>query len=241
MSDKDFPDWRSAPPIDRNRVVAVHLRHLAERLDRPQLRADDAIILSVSLRVLFEQGLIGRVANENTIDLTIQAPDVSQIPYSQALLFACGGYEACGVQCSPLYIYRQPGLKSPYRSQYDDWIERSPDRHELILMKFAQFEQSICLSFRGKAKTRRDVIDFVAHKCGGAHAFHRNDIRNFNPMEQDLSDMGKAWSRSDSDLNIVLSEIFGTAWFLIQSPSVIALQKKLSSVGAEIIQFPKPK
>jgi hypothetical protein len=60
-------------------------------------------------------------------------------------------------------------------------------------------------------------------------------------MELDLSKMGNIWSIAGTDLNIVLSEILGTAWYLIRSPAIIDLQQKLSPIDAEIIQFPKPR
>ena len=237
MRDSNLMDKLNAPLVDRNAVVAVHLRHLAERVKQRRPRADDAIVASVSLRVLFEQGLIGRVAKDNGIDLKIEAPDLSAVPYTQAIIFACGGYEFSDKLFAPFYLYREPGPTSPFRPQFEEQVRNSPTEHRLIELSPHDFERSVSLAFAGKTWSRCDVFKFVAHKCGGAHALHEDDIAKFEEMHRHLANLGKMFSAAEIELSIVFCEVLGTAWFLMKSPAIGALQQRLSGYNSSVIEF----
>ncbi len=219
--------FKKTPLVDRSTVVAVQLRHLMERLNARQPRIDDAILASVSLRVLFDQGLLGRVARDHGIDLKVKLPKLDTVPVHSALAFACGGYELAGGYVQPYYLYREPGLSSPFRKQFEEQVAASPKQHEFVEVDAQTFANSPCLAFLGRPISRADAVGYVANKCGGAHAFHRADIDSFRQIEVDLTDMGKALHLEGSGLNVVCAEILGTCWLLQNSPAIGVLQKKL--------------
>jgi len=209
--------------IRRANVVRIHLDILESLLKEP-LSPSQAIRASMSLRFLFD-GALNRVAHECAIELSIPAPDLTDVPLDQALIFACGGYTISGNEIAPYYAYRQPGPKSPYRAQYDEQVQRSPAHHTLVDVKLGAFQQLTSLAILGTKFTRGAVVRYVANKCGGAH--HHDDTLAFDAIEHGLTNVGHSLEIGENELSAVFLETVGTASLLLNAPDVGILRTNL--------------
>jgi len=175
--------------IRRDEVVRIHLDRLQELVEVSRPGVTHAVQASLSLRFLFD-GNLNRVAHAHEHSLVIPAPDTASVPIGQALFFACGGYQLGGRSFLPAYSYREPGLKSPYRRQFEEQIAASPRKHAFSDFKLTKFTALPCLGLLGKVLGREETVRYVANKCGGAH--HSDDTNGFDDIEQRLTSIGHA-------------------------------------------------
>ena len=203
-------------------IVKIHLE-LLEETTNEIASAKQAIKASISLRFLFD-GNLNHAAHEMGFDLKIMAPDLRQVPTSNALLFACGGYQIGKQDIQPYYLYREPGPNSPHRAQFDRERERatSPVRHLLTEYKLNKFMKQPCVAFAGHQFDREAVVRFVANKCGGAH--HHDSNKKFGEIEHHMANIGHTLKLPGGDVSAIFLETLGTAWFLLNSPSVNKLR-----------------
>ena len=227
--------------VDLNMVASTHLQNIDERINKANIRISDAITVSISLRVLFERGFLGRVVNNCGLKLRINTPNLGDIPYLEAILFSCSGHQFQGRYCKPYYMYREPGERSAYRHDFERQRAQSPDIFPVSSLSLNDFEKSHCISIFGRAITRRQAFIFVANKCGGAHALNdAKDIDNFKEFEKDLIVVSQTLNLRETGLNIVFSEVIATAWFLISSHDVIKIRKIIASHAENVLLFPAP-
>jgi hypothetical protein len=224
-------------PLKYETVASAHLRHIEERISKDYLQLDDAIFTSVSLRILFENSLLGRVAKTKGITLEIITPNLSNIPFKNSIFFACGGYEFLGRRVSPVYLYREPGLTSIHRTQFERDRDSSPKELLLTNRKLQEFEKSVSISIFGREINRGDLFKFVANKGGGVHTASDQDVAKFEDFQKDLKTASEIYAVNG--LNIVCYEVFATAWFLMNSPSVVKLREILGTQEENIILFPR--
>ncbi|MFL1477120.1 hypothetical protein [Pseudomonas grimontii] len=210
--------------INRREVVRIHLDILDSLLAEP-LTAAQAIRASMSLRFLLD-GALNKVAHQEEVNLLISAPDTSTAPINQALLFSCGGYTIGQHEITPYYMYREPDHKSPHRAQFEREIERSPRQHTFAISKLGVFQQLPCLALMGNKFTREAVVRYVANKCGGAH--HHDNTSKFDLIDHYLTSVGHMLKINDAELSVVFLETLGTAWFLMNSPSIATLRARIA-------------
>lgn len=211
--------------IARSRVVAVHLDEL-ERVTSPDApAAPEAIYASVALRFLMDANALVDIARDHGISIQVDTPDFAGAPIEQALAFAAGGYPYGGALTRAFYLYREPGLNSPHRSQYERQRLASPDVAPTTSLKFSKFLKAPCLGLMGKVLDRQTLVRYVANKCGGAHYSGARD--KFDDIDNRLTDVGQALQVRDGALSAVFLETLGTAWLLLRSPDVVALREKL--------------
>jgi hypothetical protein len=222
--------------IRRAEVVRIHLDALDALMKEPSTGASEAIRASLSLRFLFD-GALAQVAHAAGVPLLIPAPTLDGVPIDQALLFACGGYEVAGAHVRPHYCYREPGIRSPHRSQFERQISASPDTHPLSKVKLGRFGQLPCLTFVGKVLKREETVRYVANKCGGAH--HSDDMAKFDEIDHHLTKVGHILRVGGDGLSSVFLETLGTAWFLLNAPAVVDLRTALR-VPVEAVSTPVP-
>jgi hypothetical protein len=221
--------------IDRNLVVRIHLDQINFILSKGKVELIDAIYASIALRCLLERSLIGRVAHENGIVLRVKHPDLSRSPHLGALIFVCGGYALGKNYFKPFYFFRIPGENSPWRSHYEEQLTESEKALQLHETKLQHFEAAPSMVVGNEVISRGDVFKFVANKCGGAH--HDSDVERYDKIEKLLLTIGEIVS-APSGISAVFAETLGTAWFLLNSPSVRALHYKLKGAeSAKIINF----
>jgi hypothetical protein len=222
--------------IDRTKILQIHLNQLADIAANSEPNARDAIYASVALRCIFEKGLIGRVAKEHGITISVVSPKLDDIPYQNALVFVCGGYRLGSNYTRPFYLYREPGLKSVYRPQFEREIASSPSEYNYQEVKLRDFLASTSVAIIGRIICREAVFRFVAHKCGGAH--YHDSIDGFDDLEKAAANVGKILHTTDSGLSALFSETIGTAWFLTNSPSVQRLRAVLGPSQTTVIPLP---
>lgn len=210
--------------IRRSQVVRVHL-DILEALLAETPSESQAIRASMSLR-FFMDGALNQVANELGQTLTVPAPDLTGVPLDQAFAFACGGYVLGGVQVSPYYLYRESGPNSPHRRQYEEQVASSPREHALAEVKLGTFFQLPSMAVIGRSFSREQVVRYVANKCGGAH--HHDQTRAFGDLEHGLTTVGHVLQVDGRGLSAVFLETVGTAWFLINAPTVLELRAALA-------------
>jgi hypothetical protein len=226
--------------VERDAVVAIQLLHLKERITARRPRLFDAILASVSLRVLFEKGLLGGVAKAHGVRMEIDAPDLRSVPYHQALAFSCGNYQLIDGFVPPSYLYREPGSASPHRKQFEDQRKNSPNGFSLRALTCDEFMQSPSVAFCGRVYSRENVVKFVANKCGGAHSTHEKEVTKFEDLDRDLTLLGRSLSVGEENLNIVCSEVIGSAWFLLNSSATKLLMQRLTPTSYEnVVLFPQ--
>lgn len=219
----------SKPLINRTEIVQIHL-DLLEEATNETASAKQAIKASISLRFLFD-GNLNHVAHENGLDLKIMAPDLREVPTSNALLFACGGYQIGKQEILPYYLYREPGQNSPHRPQFERERAASPRHHTLTEQKLSIFMKQPCVAFAGQQFDREAIVRFVANKCGGAH--HHDNAKKFGEIEHRMASIGHTLKLPSGDVSAIFLETLGTAWFLLGSPSVRELRAtKLNKAGA---------
>lgn len=143
--------------IRRDEVVRIHLDRLEQLLRSRQPIASEAIQASMSLRFLFD-GALDQVAHMHGHPLSVSAPDTDSVPLDQALFFACGGYILGGVTIQPHYGYREPGLHSPHRPQFERQVAASPRIHTFKEVRLGRFRTLPCLSFLGKFSLGRPLF-----------------------------------------------------------------------------------
>ncbi|WP_027554630.1 hypothetical protein [Bradyrhizobium sp. Cp5.3] len=210
--------------IRRDEVVRIHLDRLQELVEAPRPDVPHAVQASLSLRFLFD-GNLNRVAHGYQHSLMIPAPDTAGVPIREALFFACGGYRLGGRSFLPAYSYREPGLKSPFRTQFEQQVAASPRKHAFRDFKLTKFTALPCLGLLGKVLGREETVRYVANKCGGAH--HSDDTNSFDEIEQRLTDVGHALHASG--VSAVFLETLGTAALLMAAPAVQDLRSILAA------------
>ena len=208
------------PLINREEIVKIHL-DLLEEATNEIASAKQAIKASISLRFLFD-GNLNHIAQEKCVDLTILAPDLRSVPTNNALLFACGGYVIGKQKIQPYYLYREPGQNSPLRAQFNEERAASPPCHQLTPFKLGKFLKEPCVAFAGQKFDREAIVRFVANKCGGAH--HHADTEKFREIEHSMTNIGHVLKFPYGDVSAIFLETLGTAWFLLNSPSVKKLR-----------------
>ncbi|MFK3849289.1 hypothetical protein ACI2J5_07290 [Agrobacterium pusense] len=157
--------------------------------------------------------------------MSIRAPVVNDIPVRDALLFACGGYDLGFGVVKPHYTYREPGLNSPHRAQFERLVAKSPGVHTFAEIKLKLFESQTCLALLGLPVTRENVVRYVANKCGGAH--HHDNATDFEEIEIRLTQVGHSLRASGTELSAVFLETIGTASLLLASKSIVELREML--------------
>jgi hypothetical protein len=209
--------------IRRSEVVAIHL-DLLDAILAESLSVSQAIRASISLRLLFD-GSLNRLASELGHALIIPAPDLREVPYDEAMIFACGGYTLADNPIAPYYLYREPGTNSPYRTQFERQVAASPKQYAPQDLRLGQFQAQPCLAMLGRGYSREAIVRYVANKCGGAH--HDDDLRKFSEIEHGITQVGHGLEETGSGLSVVFLEVLGTAWFLAAAPDVRALRARL--------------
>lgn len=212
--------------IRRRDVVRVHLDILEEVLSKREPGVPEAIRASMSLRFLFDNTL-GRVASEAASALHIPAPSLDRVPLDQAMAAAAGGYVLGGRAFAPYYLYREPGISSPHRPQYEEQVRRSPKEHALEPVSLGRFKRLPCLALLGRTFTREATVRYVANKCGGAH--HDDDPNVFNEIEHGLTNVGHSLQLDGHGVSAVFLETLGTAWFIMTAPDIKELRARLGS------------
>ncbi|RLP23990.1 hypothetical protein [Mesorhizobium sp. YM1C-6-2] len=213
--------------IDRKQVVRIHLDQL-ERCTKPDApRAAEAIYASMAMRFLIDDNALGSVAHELGIAINVEVPAFEGVPLDQTILFAAGGYPYAGRLTDTYYAYRDPGLRSPHRLQYEENVKASPKNPPMISVKLTRFLATPCLALAGEIIDRAELIRYVANKCGGAH--HHRSRSKFNHIQTRLTDVGHALLLRGDGLSVVFMETIGTAWFLLQSPGVVELRHALAN------------
>lgn len=213
--------------IERHRVVAVHLDQL-ERVTSPDAPSiAEAMYASVALRFLIDDNALGGVAKEHDVAIMVDTPDFGTAPVRQAILFAAGGYPYGGALTRPFYLYREPGLHSPYRPQFEEQVRASPAAPPTASLKLSKFLAAPCLSLNGQVVDRQTLVRYVANKCGGAH--YSGSRQRFSDIDNHLTDIGHVLEVRGHKLSAVFLETLGTAWLLLQSGGVIALRKMLTA------------
>lgn len=211
--------------IRRAEVVRIHLDRLDELVLGRTPGVPEAVLTSLSLRFLFD-GPLNQVAHAHGVMLHVAAPALDEVPLSQALFFACGGYELGGTEVAPHYLYREPGRGSQSRPQYEEAIAASPAEHSMSELKLKRFIAQPCLGILGTSLSRERTVRYVANKCGGAH--HHDSDSKFEDIERLLTQAGNALTLSPLGISAVFAETLGTAWYLLRAPSVGELRGKLS-------------
>ncbi|PHR07096.1 MAG: hypothetical protein COB29_09335 [Sulfitobacter sp.] len=209
-----------SPLINRTEIVKIHLE-LLEEATNEIASAKQAIKASISLRFLFD-GNLNHVAHQMDLDLKIMAPDLREVPTSNALLFACGGYQIGKQDINPYYLYREPGPNSPHRAQFEKEKAASPLHHLLTEHKLSIFMKQPCVAFAGQQFDREAIVRFVANKCGGAH--HHDNAKKFGEIEHRMASIGHTLKLPCGDVSAIFLETLGTAWFLLNSPSICKLR-----------------
>lgn len=218
-------------------AVSIHLDALDNLLSRSTPRVPEAVLASISLRFLAD-GSLNRVAHAENLNLIVQAPDLTGIPYDSALLFACGGYSLGQMSVCPHYTYRQPGLHSPFRPQFEAELAASPKEHRLKEYKLKEFWRLPCLALCGRILDRETIARYVANKCGGAH--HSVETKGFDDIDLLLTQLGHVLRLNGDDISVTFLETLGTASFLLKSPTVITLRERLRSPDAKaLINLPR--
>lgn len=213
--------------IRRDEIVRIHLDRLQAILEAPTRGIAEAVHASIALRVLFD-GALNQTARAHDQQLMIPTPDTAGIPLGQALFFACGGYSLGGVTYVPAYLYREPGLKSQHRAQFEEQKASSPRKHSYRDFKLKAFLESPCLALMGRISTREETVRYVANKCGGAH--HSDNTTGFKDFEQRLTSLGQALHVDG--ISAVFLETLGTAALLMSAPTVWELHAKLLTSAA---------
>ena len=211
--------------IRRAEVVRIHLDALDDIIRIPNPSISAAVRASLSLRFLFD-GALNQVAHTLRLQIQVPAPTLDSIPFDQAILFVCGGYRFGEAIFSPHYTYREPGLQSSHRQQFERQMAASPSTHAMMEMKLGQFMKQPCLALCGEAVTREATVRYVANKCGGAH--HHDDTAQFEAIDRRLTTVGHVLRVNGDGQSAVFLETLGTAWFLLRSPSVVTLRAALS-------------
>ncbi|WP_145066745.1 hypothetical protein [Engelhardtia mirabilis] len=93
-----------------------------------------------------------------------------------------------------------------------------------------KFWKQPSLGTLGATVDREKAVRFVANRCGGAH--HSATAETFKEVEKLISDVGRAFQLDGNGLSIAFSEVLGTAWHLLASPSVCELRRRLAQEGA---------
>jgi hypothetical protein len=218
--------------IEKREVVRIHLNQLerSTRADAPL--EDEAIYASIALRFLMDDNALGAAAYELGISIDVEAPDFSGTPLTQALLFAAGGYPYGGHRTEAFYVYRASGPNSPHHRQFEQNMRASPRTTPMKTFKYTKFLSTPCLGFAGEIVDRATLVRYVANKCGGAH--HHSSRAKFDALENRLTDVGHGLRVRGDGMSVVFMETLGTAWFLLQSPGVIALRHALDANGASV-------
>ncbi len=68
---------------------------------------------------------------------------------------------------------------------------------------------------------------YVANKCGGAH--HHDNAAKFDDIDLRLTRLGHILHLNGEGLSAVFLETLGTAWFLLNAPSVQQLRTILGN------------
>lgn len=206
--------------IQQAEVVRIHLDILEGLLSEPP-SASSAIRASISLRFLMDRALssvVGAMGGK----LVVPTPDLTEVPISQALVFACGGYTIAGAAFAPYSAYRKPGENSPHRLQYEQEVAASPRVHRIVDVRFGAFQQSICLAILGKTFSRGALVQYVANKCGGTH--HKENPARFSDLEHGITLAGQALELNGDGLSAVFLETLGVASFLLAAPDLITMR-----------------
>jgi hypothetical protein len=211
--------------VRRAQVVSVHLNTLEELLDASTAGVAEALRASLSLRFLFDGGL-NQAAHLLAQTIEIPAPVLEGIPIEEAVLFACGGYQLGAAAVRPHYTYREPGINSGHRSQFERQIANSPSTHVFADIKLSKFLLQPCLGLVGLTVSRNATIRYVANKCGGAH--HHDDLAEFSELDMRLTRVGHALRVNGDEISAVFLETLGTASLLLASNSIIALRGALA-------------
>jgi hypothetical protein len=222
-----MPTEESEVLICRDEIVRIHLDRLQAIVETPTRGIAEAVQASIALRVLFD-GALNQTGRAHEQQLMIPAPDTTGIPLGHALFFACGGYDIGGVAYVPAYLYREPGLKSQHRAQFEEHMASSPRKHNYRDFKLKAFLKSPCLAFMGKIFTREETVRYVANKCGGAH--HSDNTIGFKDFEKHLTTLGRALHLDGT--SAVFLETLGTAALLMSAPTVGKLRAKLPTSPA---------
>lgn len=210
--------------ISRAETVGIHLDVLEELLSRPQVGAAEAIYASLALRFLIDTLPI--FARDNGLSLVVPAPDLNNVPFDQALFFACGNYNIHGQKIPAHYTFREPGSQSPHRAQFERQMVESPKILTLVDMKIGNFWQQPCLVIIGNKLNRENSIRYVANKCGGAH--YEGDVTKFEKINQLLTSIGHVLRINGTGIPAVFLEVLGSAWFLLNAPAIIDLRRALT-------------
>ena len=212
--------------VSRTEVVRIHL-DILEGLLSESPSVSSAVRASISLRFLMD-GSLSRLIGEMGGGLLVPTPDLTGVPITQTLVFACGGYTIAGASFAPYYAYRKPGDNSPYQSQYGREVAASPKAHNFVDLKFGAFQQSICLAILGRTLTRGAVVHYVANKCGGAH--HHDDTDGFDEIEHGITNAGRGLELDGNGLSAVFLETIGAASFLLSAPDVVRLRSNIAAL-----------
>lgn len=216
--------------ITREALVGLHLDQLSAILSSDHPGPGGAVQASIILRVLMDRGLLGRVGRDHGLVLKVLTPEVKADVIGQSLFFACGGHR-CGERLvPPLWVFREPGPKSPHRPQFESLVAESRQDCGTKEVKLGKFWNQPSLGAFGATIDREKVVRFVANRCGGAH--HSASEENFEEVEKLISDVGRAFQLDGNGLSIAFSEVLGTAWYLLASPSVRDLRRRLAHEGA---------
>jgi hypothetical protein len=149
------------------------------------------------------------------------------VPLDQAMAAAAGGYVLGGRVFVPYYLYRQPGISSPHRPQYEEQVRRSPKEHALEPVSLGKFKRLPCLALLRQIFSREATVRYVANKCGGAH--HDDDTKVFDEIEHGLTNAGHGLQLDGRGISAVFLETLGTAWFLMNAPDIKKLTASLAS------------
>lgn len=208
-------------------AVRVHLDQLERSTNPAAPGADEAIYASVGMRFLLDNNALGAVAREYGLSIYVDVPDFSGVPIDQALAFFAGGYPFNGHLMPSYYLYREPGLNSMYRRQFEDNVRSSPRHPPTIRLKLNKFLATPCLALTGRTVDRSTLVRYVANRCGGAH--HHASRAGFTDIDHRLTDIGSVLKLGGNGISAVFLEILGTSWFLLQSPEVKELRTALGS------------
>jgi len=119
-------------------------------------------LLSTALRRIFlQQSELKQVVNVRLPDFEIEAPDFSPFvrePDLKAVFFAGGGGTAFGVEMQAA-IVQEAGGKRP--SSFDHAGKSAFSISDFLLAK--------TIFWRGTWFSRKEIIEFVSNKMGGAH------------------------------------------------------------------------
>ncbi|MHA6298543.1 hypothetical protein [Devosia sp. CAU 1758] len=211
--------------VRRAEVVRIHFDNLEELVNTPKPGVREALHASLALRFLFD-GALAALARQLDHSISVHAPTLENVPFEEAILFACGGYRLGASMVKPHFTYREPGLTSPHRSQFDRQIASSPSTYVFSNLKLSKFMMQPCLAFVGKAVSREATIRYVANKCGGAH--HHDDLAGFDELDMRLTTLGHILRFNGDELSAVFLETLGTASLLLASDDIVALRRDLA-------------